>query len=164
MRMQEEKRSVEEGKSGKPKRKDTNASIESCKSCQVPGVGKVLPPKRAGAVEDVVTKALRCDPSGKTLVEFFSVCFPPARFRKVLKEQITDGILVAMIRVAEILAASDRGGALVTFLTGLARVRRVKTTVMFLGEADAQRLRSAVDDMIAEPGTVRSVENKLGLA
>ena len=60
------------------------------KACTVKGLGEVPPPRTVISVEHVVTKALKRDPTGASLVPYFSIAFPPANFRRVLKEQIND--------------------------------------------------------------------------
>ena len=154
---------------GKKNKKSTNTTsskkgkktkVEG-KVCAVAGVSdQVSPPRTVVAVENVVCKALKYDPSGESLVPYFSVAFPPANFRRVFKEQINEAVLVAIVKVAVHLAKLPDHEALLVLLSGLSRVKRLETAVMFLCDEDMAALKGVLEDVVGETASVEKVRAK----
>ena len=142
----------------KQKKKKTRkvAAVEAI-PCDIVGIGTVDPPRTAMSVEKVVISALGKDPSGKSLLEYFTVTFPPAKYRKVLKENINENILLGMIVVAECLSKQQDHEPLSRHLKGLARVRRLESTIMFLDDGPKLKLKNAIDDLVAEESISESI-------
>ena len=128
--------------------------------CTVRGVGEVKPPKTALAVEMVVERALKKDPTGVSLKEYFATCCPPKVFRKVMREHVNEAILVGMIRVADALKRDSDHGPLAEHLAGMGRIKRMDTTIMMLDEKDAAMLRGAVEDCVGEVDVVDKIQAK----
>jgi hypothetical protein len=160
---------IDKAASGKKNKKSTNATTSKKgkkvkvegKACGVAGVGEQVPPPRTVmAVENVVSKALKRDPTGASLVPYFSLAFPPVNFRRVFKEQISETVLVAIVTVAAHLAQVPDHEALLSLLSGLSRVKRLETAVMFLDAKDAATLKRVLEDVIGEAASVEKVRAK----
>ena len=128
------------------------------RACAITGVGdNIAPPRTVLAVENVVSKALKYDPTGASLVPYFSIALPPANFRRVFKEQLSETVLVAIVRVAAYLSSVPDHEALLALLAGLSRVKRLETAVMFLDTKDVHCLRGVVEDVVGEESAVEKV-------
>ena len=88
---------------------------------------------------------------------YFSIALPPANFRRVFKEQLSETVLVAIVRVAVYLSSVPDHEALLALLAGLSRVKRLETAVMFLDTKDVHRLRGVVEDVVGEESAVEKV-------
>ena len=131
-------------------------------SCVIPGVGEVAPPRTATGVEKVIAAAMKQDPSGHSLVEYYAKTFPPSKFRKILKENINETILLSMIAVATQLLKKSNHDALEQHLKGLARVRRLESTVMFLDSEPKQQLKTSIEDLVGEETKVNALREAFG--
>ena len=126
------------------------STTKETKPCVIDGLGTVEPPRTAMNVGKVVNFAMKKDPSGKLLVEYYSQTFPPSKYRKVLKENINESILLSMIAVAQQLSMKSNHEDLEQHLKGLARVRRLESALMFLDNEPKELLKSTIEDMIGE--------------
>ena len=139
--------------------KKSKKKVEGRK-CTVAGVGEVQPPRTALAVEEVIRKALKRDPSGASLAPYFSFALPPTNFRRVLKEQINEVVLVGIITVATHLSKVPDHESLLSLLSGLSRVKRLETALMFLEGKHATALKSVLEDVVGEQSAVDKVREK----
>ena len=147
---------------GKKKIKMSASSAKETKSCTIKGLGTVEPPRTATGVERVINHAMKTNSSGVLLLEYYTLTFPPVKFRKVLKENINENILLSMIAVAVQLAKKANHEALEQHLKGIARVRRLDSALMFLDDGPKKTLKNVIEDMIGEESEVQAIKDAFG--
>ena len=132
-------------------------------SCVIDGIGSVDPPRTAMSVEKVVQACLKRDSSGSLLIEYFTKTFVASKYRKVLKENINENILLGMIAVAVQLSKQPDHEPLAQHLKGLSRVRRLESAILFLDAGPREMLKLTIEDMVVEESESNLIRDAFGM-